>query len=126
MCIFIEKYQLQNIRVDYVVKKVLYCYVDSLQIFVAAGDSSQNGFHIVRIELSLCRQHLNEDWVGFGKLQDPPMAGEVAAARSSTQQPVFRQKTESTSRDERLYLAAIGHQMPLGSLRGGGGPERNE
>ena len=46
------------------------------------------GLQIEKTELSLCRQYLEEDWVCFGELQDPPMAEEVAAAHSSTQQPV--------------------------------------
>lgn len=45
-------------------------------------------------ELSLCCQHADEDRICFGEPQDPPMAEEVAAAHSSTQQPVSRQKNK--------------------------------
>lgn len=55
------------------------------------------GLQIEKTELSLCRQYLEEDWVCLGELQDPPMAEEVAAAHSSTQQPV-------SVRDKRLIL----------------------
>lgn len=56
-------------------------------------------------ELSLCRQHFDEDRVCFGELQDPPMTEEVAAAHSSTQQPVSRQKADSVhSGRQEAYL----------------------
>lgn len=66
-------------------------------------------------ELSLCRQHLDEDRLCFGELQDPPVAEEVAAARSATQQPVCQ--TEKGFRRERKRLiltqATIDHRKSL-------------
>lgn len=45
---------------------------------------------LVWTELSLCRQQLGDGRVWFGEFQHPSMEEEVAAAHSSTHQPVSR------------------------------------
>lgn len=46
--------------------------------------------HFSLSELSLRRQHFEDDAVGFGELQRAPVEEEEAAARGSTQQPADR------------------------------------
>lgn len=49
------------------------------------------GFRMLRTEFSLRRQHFDDHWVCSGEPQDPSVEEDVAAAHSSTQQPVSRQ-----------------------------------
>lgn len=81
---------------------------------------------IVRTEFSLWRQHLDREWVCFGKLQDPPVAEEVAAAHSSTQQPVSRQKVNWIHNERREAYYSPGSNSLSEGIRFGGSHEEGE
>lgn len=86
--------------------------------------ASWYGLEIVRTEFSLCRQHLDGDWVCFGKLQDPTVAEEVAAAHSSTQQPVSRQKVNWIHNERREAYYNPGSNSLSEGIRFGGEVKR--